>query len=391
MNEIAEYGVDGVEWRVTQWKLMQAELPGIAVEDLPRLQEALTAKGNDRTWFIARHLFGMMPIMLGLDSDPDEGRPWSRAEIAGKLGLTDKQLAEELQALRMGWEKRGKKGAGVRSREAGYGKEKDGVKLPPSYSVLLEEDDMLLKRFGWSPTIFEKEGRDAQMNRDEKLWFAEQVRGWQKLLNNVKTSSPARQALNNALRLRREENASWELDRQKPPDDPKKRAEFEKAKDCISQRITECQAAHEKSLEILHEMAPGFGIDRSELPTTGAVGEIIKGVQEWEAREDRKLLDGIYNQYEIQVLLRTSLQMPLPAYRVGKVAYLLDSMSWMWSRGAKSRFKDSDFGILEPAFKEALRALKEKKGLHVPDLRMEGEEGEYDDLHLVEEMSGELK
>jgi hypothetical protein len=179
------------------------------------------------------------------------------------------------------------------------------------------------------------------------------------------------------------------LDAQAPPEDAKKRAEFERAKDSISRRITDCQEAHEKSLEILHELAPGFGVDRSELPCTGAIGEIIKAVQDWEARSDKRLIDGIYNAYEIQVMLRTSLQMPLPAYRVGKVAYLVDAMSWMWDREAKSRFKDTDFAILEPAFREALRALKERRGLPVPDLRLEGSAGEYEELYSPPELEEE--
>lgn len=435
MNVI-EYAPGGrrERWRVERFEALAAELAGLVPEALPTLHELFSHPSHARPWLILRRLYGIMPVLIPLDGDADDFRVWSRLELAHALGIDEKKLAAESEAIRLAWERVAAKSResggrrqeaaagrttgrkkrqepGVRSQESEPGQEdlqirsaESGPRAPDPAPLkpipggldnaavrgdagLVEEDDALLRRLGFPPVMFQKAGRDPAANLAEKVWFAGQVRAWERLLADARTQGAARQALQNEWRARRAEEESWELEAMAPPLDPDARSIHEKNRQALGKRIAELQKEHRASLQQLQELSPGFGISARELAATGAIGEIIKGIQDYEARGDMALLDGIYSQYGIKALLRTSVQVPVPAYRAGKVAYLNQCKEWLWEwvdpeaednprRG--TALSQAEIGALDHAWQEAVREYKEKHGLHVPDLRLNGAEGEYE-------------
>lgn len=422
---VMEYSPPGrrERWRVERFEPLAAELAGLVPEVLPTLHELFSHPSNARPWMILRRLYGILPVLIPLDGNADDFRVWSRAELAHDLGIDEKKLAAELDAIRLAWQRvapragavsivrtdplvtkgsvltidtgaAGKAGRKKRPEAAGDQAEAPLKPIPgglDSAAVrgagLVEEDDALLRRFGFPPAMFQKAGREMATNLAEKAWFAGQVRAWERLLADARTQGPARQALQNEWRARRAEEESWELEAMAPPLNPDDRSTHEKNRQALGKRIAELQKEHRASLQQLQELAPGFGVSARELAATGAIGEVIKGIQDYEARGDMALLDGIYSQYGIKALLRTSVQSPVPGYRAGKVAYLLQCREWLWE-WADPEAKDNprrgtllshaEIKAIDHAWQEAVREYKEKHGLHVPDLRLNGSQGEYE-------------
>jgi len=133
-------------------------------------------------------------------------------------------------------------------------------------------------------------------------------------------------------------------------------------------------------MEMLNEIAPWFNVSGRQISASGAIGELIKGIQNYKARSDTALLDGIFTALEIKVLLRTSIQDQEPQYRAGWVTYLNASKSWLWDPNARSQFKHQDLARLDNAWKEAVRLHNEKLGIELTDLEAEGQKGEYETL-----------
>src|SRR5689334_7253848 len=83
---IVEYrGPDNAKWRVEKWDLLRAEFSGVTEEKLPEFHRFLGQFA--RVWLIVRRLFGITPVARSLDGDPDDYRPWSRAEICAHLNI----------------------------------------------------------------------------------------------------------------------------------------------------------------------------------------------------------------------------------------------------------------------------------------------------------------
>lgn len=369
--------ISGEVWRVDRWDLLAAECPGLTPAQLPEFQVFLEVPAHARSWMIVRRLFGFTPLRVPGDGNPDDYRVWSRAELREALGLEEKALRAELDAVRTGW-------MALATAPPALPVETSPAAAAARPGELLSTDDEVLRAYGFNASIFDKQGRSREENLAEQAWFAQRVREWEKLFKSPLAQRAATQCLYSELRLRRAEAESWELERQAPPVDPDQRKVHDRNRDASSKRVSELEETYRNQLSALQEIAPWFNVTGRQIGITGALGEIIKGAQEWEARKDKTLLDGIFTALEIQVLMRTHTLMPLPQYRVGWVMYLNESKRWLWDRNGRSQLRPKEIEVIERSWREAARQAGEALGVHVPDLLQEGAAGEFDDLYVTE-------
>src|SRR5580658_767967 len=98
---LAEYLFQGEPWHCTRFDRLRAEFDSLTAAELPRFHELLREPA--RGWTILRRLFGLAPVTPGMDTDLDDLRRWDRAELCAALGLSEKQLRDELEVLRGRW------------------------------------------------------------------------------------------------------------------------------------------------------------------------------------------------------------------------------------------------------------------------------------------------
>ena len=377
----------GEIWRVERVDLLLAEFPGLLRERLAAIQRILELPEHARSWMVVRRLFGCMPLKVPLGGDPEDYRVWTRGELREVLGLEERAIRAELDVVRgiVGRKTEdGKTEDGGRRTEDGKGGAASGFQIPTSEPRLLETDEEVLRRYQFPVSIFQKEGRAKEENLAELGWFAGRVREWERLFKAAMTNRAATQALYSELRLRRAEMDSWELERRETPLEPTQRGAMETLRKKISDRISDLESTYRAQLEALQELAPWFNVTGKQMSVTGAVGEMIKACQEWEAQGSRELVDGVFTALEIEVQLRTHTLAPEPMYRLGWLTHVIDSKRWMWNPTASARFKPKDLEVLDHAFKAAVRAYKELHQLPVPDLLDDGPGGEFEVLGKAE-------
>ncbi|MBM3831837.1 MAG: hypothetical protein FJ403_00880 [Verrucomicrobia bacterium] len=362
-------------WRVEQWELFAGEFSLVRKEDLPVFHEMLSR--SPRAWMIVRRLFGFRPLRLPLNGNPDDYRTWSRFELCDNMGIAEKELAAELEALRTFWQQHLSP------------KQPDTPPPPPSapngQMTLVETDDEVLKKYGFNSSVFDLPHRSPEDNKVEKQWFAIRVREWRKLFDQSMTARLATQALFNEMRLRREENALWDLDKQPVPESLEKRNLLEKNKAAIENRITELEQSYQEQLKNIEDIAPWFNATGKQISITGAIGELIKGVQEYKAKKDTRILDGVFTALELQVLMQQSRQVPEPMYRFGWVTYINSTKAFLWDQSFESASRPADLAKLDAGFKAGVQRFTEERGDVLPDLERDGPEGEYEELYSREE------
>ena len=387
-------GVDGRDWRVERWEELRVELlGGVGVESREEgaqvmgvLHAALAAPSNRRVWMMVRRLFGVMPVALSLADDPDEWSVWSGYELCERLGLSAEQFQEELRAIRGGVRRL----LGVREDGAGAeaaarrpaGREAGGPQ------VGIETDEEVLRKHGYTGSMFEamepvrvaEEGKERwehrarrkEENLAEQRWFVGRLREMEKLFAKPMTAQLARNALLHELRMRR---ASVEMFRYGSGSVEYKRAveEHDRAED-----------QYRSVLEQIDEVAPWFNVSGRDVSLTSSVGDIVKGVQEWNARGDKRLVDAIFTAAEVQVMLRTSKQFPEPRYRAGWVTFVNDARAGLWDPIWRSQLKQRDLKKLDEGFKAGVMAVMDEEGEEPIDLVKE----EYEDLGPDEKGGG---
>lgn len=363
----------GEAWRVEHWALLRAELPGLEEPHLPALHAWLAAPGNDRAWLMVRRTGAVNPVLIPLNSDPADFEAWPRARLRDHLGLTEKQLKEEWAALRLAWEARSpeSKAPGPELKAAG----------DPS-PELLEDEDALLRRLDFRPEILRLTQRSSDANKLEKQWFCQRLRDLEPWLTDQRTGTHARTLLGVELRLRRATDDLWDLESSQPPAAETARFdEHERAVNRLRERVNGLQDQFRASEEALQKAAPDFGKSLNEVRATGALGEFVKGIQEFEAAGDRRKIDGIHTALQIQVLLRTSQQVPLPSLRPGLVAYWNEAKRCTWDPHYQSALPERMLAAVTKAFQASYSEQSEALGLPRPDLLKDGEE--YPPLEAV--------
>lgn len=360
-----EYHAVDQAWRVSRWEVMTAEL-GVTAEQLTDFHT--WASKFPRAWTLVRRLFGVMPVSVPLGGDPDDYRVWSPNELASAFGLDGRAFQAELEAVRSGW-------AAVILRNT--------TPAPPATAPakpqadLLVTDEEFLREFGFPEALFET--GEIHERQADRAWFCLRARDWERLLRDRNASRLAVQVLIKDLRLRRANIQLCRLEAKALGEVDQERKRGTQVRD-LNATIRDLETSYQEQLQALQELAPWFNVTGRQVTVTGAIGELIAAVQEYEARGDSRLMDGIFTALEIQVLMRSSQQVPEPQYRAGWVTYVNESRQFLWDPNARSQFKQTDLARLDHAWKVAAQKFNEESGTPLPDLESDGPEGEYAEL-----------
>ncbi len=384
--EAVEYtpvGESGL-WRVERFELLAAEFSTAQHQFDPSLLPALHtfAARYVRGWMICRRLFGIAPVVLPLNGDPDDYRVLGRAELCATLGVEPGQLNAELEALRSAlWKPSGRleSDGTVSPSKAIHGSTEPrptgkGDVAPP----LIEEEGALLRRHGFSEVMFTVAGRATTENAAERAAFVDRLRVFEKVLTGPATARLARLVLLGELRLRRNEQRQFALEALRFDDEREERARANELKELV-RAAPQLADDYERQLKQLDELAPWWNVTGKTVSFAGCVADMIKGIQEYQRDESTRLIDGIMTAAEVQVELRMSEQAPDPRYRLGLVTYLNLARDGIWDPNWKSEFSVMQLALLDAGFKEAVRRLAEERGMHMPDLEADGPAGEYDE------------
>ena len=351
---LVEYKVDGVLWRCNRFDLLAAEFPITAPDQLPTFQGV--AMGRERAWLIVRRLFGMQPVVPPASTAMEDMRPWQREELAADLGLTRAQMQAELDAVRGAW--------------VGVAKSAPAPEAPAPKAAAREEflfaDDDLLTRHGFTMRFG---------SVDERNWFAQRVRDYEKVLNEKFASVLARNALMTELRI-------YQLDAFL--NDTEKCKTGESSWKANLKLRQELDGNYQDLLKQIRDLCPWAGAVAGKFAFAGVMSDVTKAIQEYAARNDTRLVDGIFTATEIQVECHRSVQVPDPRYRAGLVTYLNAAKAGLWDPNWKPAFEFSLLRRIDAGWKAGFVAAGDESGEKLPDLEQDGPAGEYDSLKLPE-------
>ncbi len=369
-----------MNWRCGRWELLVGDFPELTEEDVPEFWKKL---GENARWkIILRRIYGFAPTEFGIKgSDPEDFRPWTRDELAAHFAITRINLDSEIDSMRQTWRRVLRlKQAAIQSTKSGRGNQQ----VTEGKIEKIDEDDLdeYLVRFGVDPIILHLPQRSAQDNLVEKAWFVKRLKEWEPLLTkSTMTERLALDTIHNELRLRREQSMLWRLDREINAAKVTQLPGLTKSKQDASDRVKELQQLHADQLNQINEHAPWFNVTEGQISATGAVSQIVQGMQEYYAKGDTKLLDTVFTGTELQVLMRTSRQIDEPRYRLGWVFYVNESRNWIWDQKAKPWMTNRDLAKWDNAFKETVKKFNEFSDEKVVDLEEDGPAGEYADLY----------
>lgn len=358
---IQVYEVDGKSWRVSRFDLLEVEFEGITNDALAGFHEV--QQRHPRAWIILRRLFGIQP-MVPLAEDPENCRVWGRRELCENMGITPKQLGEEIGVARARWQ-RAVAPEPETELEPAPGPDPEA---PPG-ELDFEGTNRLLARHGFPEALFRTPGASDEDVAAEMEWFAGRVRDFSKLLEHRLASSLARQTLLSELQLRRIETHMTQLHV-----GGKNYIEVLRAKDGL-------QKTYADQLAQIDKIAPWMGAVAGKMNFTGVVSDLVRSYQEYYARDSNRLIDGIFTATEVQVLLRRHTHMEQPRYRAGLVAYLNAARESLFDPRWRAMFSQGQLRKLDAAWADAHNRVAELDGEKPTDLESDDPaEGEYPPL-----------
>lgn len=358
-------------WRVLRPDGLQEDLPeafaeeGLTPEALTRLHGIL--EPQKRYWRIVRLLWGVQPAVMDPDADPQELRLLRLRELADELGVTPRQLKQEIDAMR------GFVAASLR----------DGLPetdTSPEVSLRPQRDP--------DEDLFaaaESRGdlTDEQLLRRHRLWFdlmeptdrahlATRARQWSRALSHHMAGDLARQALLTEHEINRMQSAMVAMH---PAGDDEQRYRL------MADRLDATQKTYRDQMKQLDAVFPYMGMAGRGMSFSGALATITEAIREAEAAGDFRLVDGVHTAAEVEILLRRSAQKPDCAYRLGWVAHVNAARHGLFDPHWKNPIPSPVLRRLDTAFRRAYAEACESDGVPVPDLLEPGLEGEFPDRH----------
>lgn len=363
---------DGKAWRIERMETAAAEFAGLNPGNLDQWQHA--QERNERGWYILRRLYGVQPVIVPIDADPDDYGTLDSEGLCAALGIERRQLQAELEECRRRWDRRRHGDAAPATAEhaetavaASPTPEQKAPSAPAPTLVL--DDTALLEKHGFpSDNLFAKDQRDRSR-------FAARVREWEPLFADRMTATVARSALMTELRI-------WRVERAVASEDPAATSKDDRQRyRQLADELDSLNNQYREMLARIDDQAPWFNVTGQNLTLRGAISDLVEGLAEYYRDGSTQLIDGVFTATEIQVLLRVSRQSLEPQYRAGFVTYLNAMRANIFGPAGRDRFRQNDLAKLDAGFKGAVKAYAEQSGEHIPDLESEGPASEYDDLH----------
>jgi len=351
-----EYKAEGEPWRVAEMTLLAAEFGEEAGTRMVEFHEVASAQA--RAWTIIRRLFGIGPVFVLADADPDDNRLWGRSDLAHALGLKAGQLAAELDVVRAAWRRR--LDAAAAQAPAPVAPEEELDLIPGVESI---------EEYDFDVTIFEVTSisRTEDDVAKEKVWFTRRVHEWRKMLVEPMAAGTARQALLNELHLRRIEVqlCRW-------PAGGKEFRDLAKTKQDI-------ESIYQSQLETLDTVFPWKTNIGGKQSFRGVISDVVRAVRDYRATGDNALCDKIRTVAEVEIDLRQSVQAPEARYRWGLQMAIAESIQWIYDPAFRTGLKPQTLARLDSVMRNAVEQARLVVSEDLVDLEKDGVAGEWQD------------
>jgi hypothetical protein len=376
---------EAVTWRVEKFDAMAAEfgLENESGPDGPKdLQQfVFLCQRYQRLWLLVRRLYGIAPVVLPIDVDPEDVRVHSRLEMEAQ-GYSVKT---DLEALRGFWMDYCRKAESTQAiEETIEGMAVDIQKATGELAL----DDKVLEEFGFNERMFEisiydprapKDGkcgivpRPDKENKAERAWFIARLHEWKKMLRDSIGGPLARAALMNEMTLRR-------LDFEIAVAEPKQRDALYK------QREAE-RRAYSEAADELQKMFPEMAVAQ-RMTFRAVISDLAVGHRDYYASNggERKLVDKVCTAAELEWLFRRSVQVEA-RHRFSLHLAIIECINGLCDPNFRQRFKPNTLKLVDAASRSAVAVVRESLGEKLVDLEngvMPGEGDDFDDFNDAE-------
>ncbi len=381
------------EWRREPWKLerldlLTAEVPDLKPAELPQFCEAVAR--SPRPWLVVRRLFGVRPLALTGQEDPDDVRLWGRTELEAALGVTRKQLQAELDAARGAWIASHTVATEAAAATAAVSAKALAAKAAEftgelSLEAEAEAQRRLLAQYDFPESWFDLADRAPDENRRERHWFTGRLLELAKLFAQPQVREAARRLVLAELRLRRKDSITMTGG---------DRTAGKRAQEEFFSAYMADEKDYRAAMEQIQTLAPWFFAIGNALNAKGCFGEWVRAYQEWHGQGDPGWLaacahindavvapggtvDGYFTAEELQTLARPHVEVPEPQYRLSLAVYAQMVRQGVWDPKWENRFPNKLWACLDQGFRSGFMEAWKREGLALPNLLKEGDEGEH--------------
>lgn len=380
---LAEYTPPGSPstWKVEKIDALCSDF-GLTPKQLPDFHKACCELN---AWPMICSLFGIFPVIVPIDSNPDDYQVLSKAEYCHRYDKTEDDIDPNLHMVKAVWERQKRHNAALAlektekpkravSKKSAPAVEEKPDEIPPEPPRVelapMSDRDLqdILRRHGYSDDYFKHLNRSPIEADAERQWLALRLQEFDDFFNDPRTQSTILNALNNELALRRinARMAREEVDSVKYAD------------------LQETKSRIEKGLEAqwkqVEDLNPRAARSARKQEVIGTIWDMIKAIRDFYTDKNNELIDGFHTAFEIQILLRESEQHQV-RYRLGQTAAIIEAMAGLYDPFFKRKFSDFQCKQLDMGFREGCRMVRENSGIPMPNLELEGPAGEYPNLH----------
>lgn len=286
----------GERWRVELGGELMREFDLVA-DEVGRFHERMAV--SERTWRVLRMRYGISPLVGGWNADFVSGL--SDDAIALKLQTSPEQVRAEVAGAVAFWRKNEVLAASAAATAA---REVDVVSDA-------EAEDLLMV-YGFDPEDYDSV---------DLRFIAGRIRDMRHHLEMEQRRPLAMNAIRQELLLN---TLDADIQRVKRNNPLKKAVSGMNLSDLMKERRAQ-QSQYEKTLESLGETEDQNPSVRRKLEFVDCLATLVSGMQEYYARGDRTLIDGMFTAAEVELLIRPQELRPAQ-YRADIVVVVNDAM-----------------------------------------------------------------
>lgn len=381
MTQHPQYNHGQEVWLVEAPEKLYKLFQGLGDATLPAIHALAVSRTDfERAWGMLRMLCG---IRLAIEQT-DANKPLSKARVAEVYSTDADELDLTIGYLQAAWnrliaeadmpnvrpdEARRAKSSSLETPSSPGSETGQSSKLGVKFKF--SQDQLaLLDLGGFSTKIFDLPVSD----RDRLLeveWFCEQIRDVRKVFEEPMAKELAKQALLNALHIRRVNDDMVKISPTSPSF-----AKTQKAKDELEERYA-------KQWAQVAEHCPVAAASATRKMAINNLSDIVQAYRDWKSDPANRNRDGQFTDDELQIQFRASVQTPDPMYRFGLTLAMNEAKIGIGDPKWKRQMTKAQCKILDASTQYAIKKLSERFKIHKPDLEDQGPKGEYDKIHTV--------
>jgi hypothetical protein len=341
------------KWRIERGEEL-LQMFSIDREQLQTWHSAIAPQ--ERAWHLVRLRFGLAPLLAG-PGDAAYMVPLSIEQIAERLNgslaegekpITPAEVELEFDAVRAFW---------VRWQTAHRGSERpETPQIDEISRATVAERDATLRSHGFSEITDE----------NERLFVFSRINDLRDKIEEAEGRTLVQRCIRLELRMQRNDAiiAKLEHEAAKPDEDTDKASNLRKdiaAYNDLGKDLGVQHLALMKAMGATQEQNPTV---QKKVAFVDCLGQLIRGIQEYESRGDNTIIDGVFTAAEVKILT-TPMSLRPPQYRLDIVMLTRDAMKHenLWNPEYEPPQMDrAMYRRMRKALRDALGAMENEDG-----------------------------